>query len=231
MASGVALHSYKPPEDSKKGSFLELLKGELVEDIRLLDGGWWYGSCSRDGEKSSGYFPSSYVSLHERNSSAKQGKYDGGAMQRSNSKSIAKQMTSGEYVAPQRRGSLARRSSINRLRMMAYGTTSDKVERENIDKSRPKKPSPPSDDISGALDKIPVRKSSINPLDYVNERITQGDVHRFVDDDDEVCAVSENTTGNTKSSLGNGTVFRLKDDATDRYFTFSNGIYSWEDEN
>jgi hypothetical protein len=98
MASGVAKHPYVAPTDGNKGNFLEFKQGDKIEDIKLLDGGWWYGSVASStpgGKRVCGYFPSTYISLNERNPSGKQAAYDGGALRRSNSKSVARMMSIG----------------------------------------------------------------------------------------------------------------------------------------
>lgn len=247
MASAVAKHAYSPPKEGNKGNFLELRAGDLIENVKLLDGGWWYGNITRkvseggDSVVKSGYFPSTYVTLNERRPSAKQAGYDGGAMRRSNSKSIVQKMSNGNTEGggggsggggggALLSGSLSRRSSINKLRMMAYGTTSDVIE-SNVIKSSVKVAatvSPPSEKSNS---RVLLRKSSTAPIDYVNERVmNDGEVLNY-EEPAETTSVTVDDDKTRESGPpgydGPGLVFKLKDDATNSYFTFTNGVYAW----
>lgn len=232
MASAVANYPYVPPKEGKKGNFLELQRGDEIEDVKLLDGGWWYGKVSRNGSAKTGYFPSTYVTLNERTPSAKQTSADGGAMRRSNSKTLARMMStnSTEGNVPLLSGSMSRRGSINKLRMMAYGTTSDLVENKAITStvrvgaaSTPDRRRSGNSPIKGT-DRVLLRKSSTSPNKFVDERIMKGEVHQF-EEPEEVQTIS--TPQPDKGSASPGLVFRLKDDATNSYFTFKDGVYAW----
>jgi hypothetical protein len=242
MASGVAKHPYTPPTDGNKGNFLQLKQGDRIEDIKLLDGGWWYGSASSAQEggkgkkKVCGYFPSTYVTLDERNPSGKQASYDGGALRRSTSKTLARMQSGGGGgdSAPMSGGggggSMARRSSINKLRMMAYGTTSDVVECTRIANSSSSS-SNHSPSRSRDKSKSPRRQSATTPLEFVDERVLRGgvlalDLAEGGADDDDKGQESQSQSQQAPAST-NSTVFKLKDDATNSYFTFKDGVYAW----
>lgn len=232
MASAVANYPYLPPKEGNKGNFLELQRGDEIEDVKLLDGGWWYGKFNRNGSVKTGYFPSTYVTLHERAPSIKQASYDGGAMRRSNSKTLARMMSnnSTEGSAPQMSGSMSRRGSINKLRMMAYGTTSDLIENKAITSTVRVSATTPDRRRSGnspikGTDRALLRKSSTSPNKFVDERILNGDVHQFEEPEEiQTIPTPQADKGNTSPGL----VFRLRDDATNSYFTFKDGVYAWE---
>lgn len=232
MASGVVKHPYTAPTDGNKGNFLELKLGDRIDNIKLLDGGWWYGTATSsegDTKGSSGYFPSTYVTLNERGAVGKHALYDGGALRRSLSKNLARQQSTDktEDVSATKTlpggGTLARKSSINKLRMMAYGTTSDLVESRNISlakKSSIRVSADSNHKIKSTIDKRPRRLSATAPIEFVNERIMQGEVHDFVEEDE----VSPTTPAPASQS---GVVITLKDDATNSHFTFADGVYAW----
>mmetsp|Transcript_13641 Transcript_13641/g.22518 ORF Transcript_13641/g.22518 Transcript_13641/m.22518 type:complete len:234 (+) Transcript_13641:47-748(+) len=229
MASAVANYPYLPPKEGNKGNFLELQRGEDIEDVKLLDGGWWYGKVTRNGSTKTGYFPSTYVTLNERAPSAKQASDDGGAMRRSNSKTLARMMSNGstEGSVPQMSGSMSRRGSINKLRMMAYGTTSDLVENKAITSNVRVGATTPDRRRSGnspmkGTDRVLLRKSSTSPNEFVDERIMKGEVHQF-EEPEEVISTPQTDKGSASPAM----VFRLKDDATNSYFTFKDGVYAW----
>lgn len=231
MASGVAKFAYVAPQDGNNGNFLELKEGDKIENIKLLDGGWWFGSTFQDGKKVRGYFPSTYCTLNERNPSGKQASYDGGALRRSNSKSLAQMQSEG--MTPNTNtggGSMARRSSINQLRMMAYGTTSAVVEKNTINNiKKSSKHNNNRDNTSNTNTsslspnhKATRRMSATTPLEFVDERITTGEVHTFMDKEE---STEQMTPISTKGE--SDVVFKLKDDATNSYFSFKDGVYAW----
>lgn len=53
----VALYDYAAVESDE----LTLCKGDVITEIRAMEGGWWLGTLSKDGKQ--GLFPDNFVKV------------------------------------------------------------------------------------------------------------------------------------------------------------------------